>query len=207
MGPAGGEACVRDVSLAAVINVAPRPASKSPYRVAANEHPAVLRVRPLHGMGLSFAITLRPFHRMGAREGSGMGEMLTVVRQRRHKCRLSSTLLLISCGVDFSSVLPTHPSPFLSLPSRAVDVSCPPQLDDMRADSPHPIILAPQSTGFNSHLTKVHYNSMRGAPAFRVSFFCDETVDAHLSLDERQTEKEEDKTREKTPHHKLEGCS
>lgn len=61
--------------------------------------------------------------------------------------------------------MPTHPLPFL--PSRPVDVF--PQLDDMRADSPHPIILAPQSSGFNSHLTKVHYNNMRGAPAFRVS--------------------------------------
>lgn len=38
----------------------------------------------------------------------------------------------------------------------------------MRADSPHPIILAPQCTGFNSHLTKVHYNGLSGAPAFRV---------------------------------------
>lgn len=66
-----------------------------------------------------------------------------------------------------ASDLPTHPLSFS--PSRAVDVF--PQLDDMRADSPHPIILAPQSSGFNSHLTKVHYNNMRGAPAFRVSLF------------------------------------
>lgn len=44
------------------------------------------------------------------------------------------------------------------------------QLDDMRADSPHPIILAPKESGFNSHLTKVHENGLSAAPAMRVSY-------------------------------------
>lgn len=42
------------------------------------------------------------------------------------------------------------------------------QLDDMRADSPHPIILKPLESGFNSHLTKVHANCRTSAPAVHV---------------------------------------
>lgn len=67
-------------------------------------------------------------------------------------------------------IVPPSDPPTDSISSYLPVRSMCPQLDDMRADSPHPIILAPQSSGFNSHLTKVHDNSMRGAPAFRVSF-------------------------------------
>lgn len=72
--------------------------------------------------------------------------------------------VLLSFLVPFFQPLVSSPanySPF------AIDVCL--QLDDMRADSPHPIILAPLSSGFNSHLTKLHYNSLSGSPAFRVS--------------------------------------
>lgn len=42
------------------------------------------------------------------------------------------------------------------------------QLDDMRPDSPHPVILTPVASGFNSHLNKDSEGNISPTPAILV---------------------------------------
>lgn len=46
--------------------------------------------------------------------------------------------------------------------------ACTMQVDDMRPDSPHPVILTPVASGFNSHLNKDSEGKISAIPAIQV---------------------------------------
>ena len=98
--------------------------------------------------------------------------MSLVQNVMRPPARIDETVERTANHILVTPPVPRPCPPFVPLAPLSLYPSQPPgdsQLDDMRPDSPHPVILAPLASGFNSHLNKNRQGVPEPIPSIIVS--------------------------------------